>query len=129
MNPSSSSLAAGTAASESSFDSVLFESMEAASFDSVAWVNRLVAASSTAAEEENGVDDEVLLNAVRSASARLQTRSQELSRDAERIMERMLSVGPRALQELDRVERVSFGHLYQPVKPVAFPVISESQSF
>ena len=86
----------------SDFDSVLFESMDAASFDSVAWVNRLLGA-------KKDEDDEALLNSVRTASTRLQTRSQELSRDAERIMERMLSVGPRAIQELDRVERVSLG--------------------
>jgi hypothetical protein len=88
------------------FDSILFESMDANSFDSVAWVNRLIEATGDIASTQQD-EGELLLTGVRSASARLQTRSHELSRDAERLMERLLSVGPRALQEIDRVERVS----------------------
>jgi len=70
------------------------------SFDVVQWVNDLLAQPSRTDDA-----DEAMLAAVRSAGTRLQVASQELSRDVNRFMERLLTAVPRADQELDRLDR------------------------
>jgi len=76
---------------------------DSASFNAIAWINELLERPGRGGDADDV--DEALLSDVRAASTRLQVASQELSRDVNRFMDRLLTALPRADQELDRLDR------------------------
>lgn len=75
------------------------------SFDVNGWVNNLIKEASDGATQESEDREEVIINSIRMASQRLQVNSQEITMEVEKLMEKLLLSAPRALSEVDRLER------------------------
>jgi hypothetical protein len=85
-------------------------------FDPLSFVNNLLSTTTTTTTSPSpsttqtpattsSPTDEEISSTVRSSTQRLQGMTSEASSEIDRIMERLLSAAPRALQELDRLDR------------------------